>query len=87
MKSENRKELEYCISSIRCKLLKTTPYLPLFIFYESNEKKTAEYMMDIIPLYGFDMFNRYFDINELETKEAELEKIKNQYLRNLSSIS
>ncbi|SHF73391.1 Protein of unknown function [Flavobacterium fluvii] len=84
MKSENRKELEYCISTTRYKLLETTPYLPLFIFYESNEKKTAEYMMDVIPLYGFDMFNRYFDINELEAKEDELEKIKNQSLRNLS---
>lgn len=84
MKSENKKELEYCISSARQKLFdENTYYLPLFIFYESNEKKTAEYMMDIIPLYGFDMFNRYFDINELEAKEAELEKIKNQSLQNL----
>lgn len=85
MKSENRKELEYCISSARQKLFdENTHYLPLFVFYESNEKKTAEYMMDIIPLYGFDMFNRYFDITELEVKEAELEKTKNQYLQNLS---
>ena len=80
MKTENKKEIEYCISSARDQLLKTTPYLPLFIFYESIEKKTAEYTMDIIPLYGFDMFNQHFDITELEAKKNELEKIKKQSL-------
>ncbi len=77
MKPENKKELEHCIISVREKLLKTESYLPLFIFHESNEKKTAEYMMDIVPLYGFDMFNRYFEISELEAKKTELKKIKN----------
>jgi hypothetical protein len=76
MKSENKEELKNTIFSLRSKLLTQSGFLPIFIFYESLEKNTSEYLMDINPIYALDMFNGYFDIENLAEKEAELEKFK-----------
>lgn len=75
MESSQRNEIRSLVMGLRHNLIGPIGYLPIFIFYESSES-AMKYEMNIKQLDGLDAFNHLFDIELLEVKQAEYNKLK-----------